>query len=291
MDLRREFGDALVCPDCRVALHGDNDRLRCDACASAFERHSGAWKLWPPSRAAEIDARIRGFAQPHAGVRQSPLFRALLPPSPVCDPDRRRREERVSAALRGKRVVNLGSKADVWGAQVVNLDLVPPRDGRIDILADIEHLPFADGSLDGVICTYVLEHVADAGACIREIARVVKPGGHVYITVPFVFPTHPDPLDRWRWTLDGLRHAFGAFEEIEAGTCGGPFSGLVACVPTQMGSAFSSFYVFNAVRTLLGWLMWPLKFLDLLAWRSTRAHMAPANFYFWGRRSETRTGA
>ncbi|HEY3323705.1 MAG TPA: class I SAM-dependent methyltransferase [Planctomycetota bacterium] len=325
---RQNLAAALVCPDCRKPLIGTEAGatpeaptvLRCEQCSHSFSTESGAIKLWPPSRMADLAARVSGFQQPHAGVRSNWLLRALLAPNPICDPDGKRRNARVKAALSQGLVVNLGSKAMDWGEHIVSLDLVAPADGAtdaaerpfapphpcqharstdesapnerrahirgttIDVLADIERLPFADGSVDGVICTYVLEHVGDAQACIAEIQRVVKPGGQVYVTVPFLFPTHPDPLDRWRWTLDGLRFSFQPFEEIEAGSSGGPFSAIVSSLPTQLASMFSNFYLFNIVRGVLGWLLWPVKFLDYLAWRSKRAYMAPANFFFWGRK-------
>jgi len=276
---------ALVCPDCRVPLES-SPALRCGGCGFTVEAEQGVPRLWPPSRAAELQKSIASFKTPHSSARQSPLLRALLPPGPVCDPDERARHARVKDAMSSGLIVNLGSKSADWGAHVVNLDLVLPASGaeNVDILGDIERLPFADNSIDGVICTYVLEHVGDGRACIDEIARVVKPGGQVYITVPFLFPTHPDPLDRWRWTLDGLRYSFRAFDEIEAGTSGGPFTAYVAIVPTLTASLFSNFYLFNAVRFTLGWLLWPLKFLDLLAWRSKKSYMAASNFYFRGRK-------
>ena len=190
----------------------------------------------------------------------------------------------MRAAMSHGLVLNLGSKDARWGEHVINLDLAMPRNGSVDILADIGSLPFADRSVDGVICTYVLEHVADSRACIDEIARVVRPGGHVYVAIPFLFPTHPDPLDRWRWTLDGLRHSMNAFDEIEAGSAGGPWSAYVSIAPTLMASMFSNFYLFNAIRFALGWMLWPFKFLDLFAHGSKNEHMAAANFYFLGRK-------
>lgn len=275
----------LVCPDCRIKLAGSGPALQCPGCNGAFSLQDGSLKLWPPSRTAELEASISGFKGAHRGVRENAFFRSLLPPSPICDPGERRRHAQVIEAMgRGQLVVNLGSKSAQWGEHVVSVDLVKPKDGNVDMLADIQRLPFADASIDGVICTYVLEHVADARACIDEIARVVKPGGHVFVTVPFLFPTHPDPLDRWRWTLDGLRYSMSGFEEVSAGNAGGPFSALVSIVPTLMGSVFSNFYLFNGTRFLLGWLMWPLKFLDWLAWRSAKGFMASPNFYFFGRR-------
>jgi SAM-dependent methyltransferase len=46
------------------------------------------------------------------------------------------------------------------------------------------HLPFPDGCFDKVICSEVMEHVHDYRAAARELARVVKPGGLVAVTIP-----------------------------------------------------------------------------------------------------------
>jgi len=274
----------LVCPDCRVVLTGDADVLTCVRCNASFSSESNVLKLYPPSRAQEIEHGLESFRSPHSNVRSTPFFRALIPPNPICDATKSTREARVCGLMASGLVLNLGSKDSRWGEHVVNVDIVAPLKGGVDVLADIAALPFADASVDGVICTYVLEHVADARACIAEIARVVRPGGTVYVAIPFMFPTHPDPLDRWRWTLDGLRHSMGAFDEIEAGCSGGPWSAYVAIVPTLTASLFSNFVLFNAIRFALGWAMWPLKFLDYVASGSKYEHMTAANFYFLGRK-------
>ena len=280
-----------VCPDCRKVLtaQSNGEQLNCLACQAVFPVVEGVPKLWPPSRAAALEASVAGFREIRAPVREHPLFRALLPPDPICDPDSFRRESSVKNCMSSGLVLNLGSKTAQWGSHVINLDLVMPlgknaATANVDVLADIERLPLADASVDGIICTSVLEHVANAPECMQEISRIIKPGGHVYITVPFIFPTHPDPLDRWRWTLDGLRHSMRAFEELGAGACGGPFSAYVSITPTLMGSLFSNFYLFNIVRCTLGWALWPVKFLDHLAWRSDKAYMVSANCYYFGRK-------
>ena len=273
----KTFLHALVCPDCRVALSPADTALHCGTCGAHFLIELGVPKLWPPSRTKEIEASVASFRGSNREARESPFLRALMPPNPIYDPGAASRHERVKNSMSAGLVVNLGAKTARWGEHVVNLDLVMPGAGgeeesgsTVDLLADIQRLPFANASVDGVICTYVLEHVADARACIDEIVRVVKPGGQIYISVPFIFPTHPDPLDRWRWTLDGLRYSLRDFDEIEAGNAGGPFSAYVAITPTLLGSAFSNFYLFNAFRFALGWLMWPFKFLDIVAANSKR---------------------
>ena len=51
-------------------------------------------------------------------------------------------------------------------------------------VADGQRLPFADASFDRIICTETLEHVADAQLALRELARVLRPGGRVAVSVP-----------------------------------------------------------------------------------------------------------
>ena len=63
------------------------------------------------------------------------------------------------------------------------------------VLADAQHLPFRDGAFDKVMCTEVLEHIADDKAGIRELYRVAKPGSDVAVSVPRYWP------ERVFWTL------------------------------------------------------------------------------------------
>ncbi len=56
------------------------------------------------------------------------------------------------------------------------------------VMADAARLPFADGSFDVVICSEVLEHLPDDRAALREMARVLAPGGRLALSVPRRFP-------------------------------------------------------------------------------------------------------
>jgi ubiquinone/menaquinone biosynthesis C-methylase UbiE len=57
------------------------------------------------------------------------------------------------------------------------------RQLRFEHLATIAHLPLTDQSLDGVLCSSVLEYVPDPRACLAEFARVLRPGGLLVISV------------------------------------------------------------------------------------------------------------
>jgi SAM-dependent methyltransferase len=68
----------------------------------------------------------------------------------------------------------------------VRVDLDPDADGRaVDVQASLTALPFAPASVDLLLCYHVLEHVPDDRAAMREIARVLRPGGHALVQVPF----------------------------------------------------------------------------------------------------------
>ena len=56
------------------------------------------------------------------------------------------------------------------------------------IAADAARLPFKDGVFDRIVCTEVLEHIPDDRAGIRELVRVLKPGGLMAVSVPNYLP-------------------------------------------------------------------------------------------------------
>jgi SAM-dependent methyltransferase len=71
-------------------------------------------------------------------------------------------------------------------------------------VAPAERLPFAAERFDGVLLNEVLEHVGDEGAALREIRRVLRPGGHLALFSPnrwFPFEGHGARSPRG-WTLD-----------------------------------------------------------------------------------------
>jgi SAM-dependent methyltransferase len=66
--------------------------------------------------------------------------------------------------------------------------------------ADVARLPFKDGAFDAVVCSEVLEHIPDSRKAVRELVRVLKPGGELVVSVPRYLP------ERICWALSEAYH-------------------------------------------------------------------------------------
>ena len=121
----------------------------------------------------------------------------------------------------------------------------------IDVAGDIHHLPFQDGVADGVICKEVLEHVDNPFQAVEEIYRVIRPGGLLFLTVPFLEPyhgRHGSYEDYWRFTQAGIRRLLRRFRQVEVEMYGGvPYLLVTAYAPRLRRLLFS---------WGLGWLFW-----------------------------------
>ena len=101
------------------------------------------------------------------------------------------------------------------------LDL-PPH-GGLDLIGDALKLPFRNQVVETVLCNEVLEHVPEPATLMAEVARVLRPGGHLLLTTPQTWGAHAEPRDFYRYTTYGLcylaeRHGLQVLEV--APTCG-----------------------------------------------------------------------
>ena len=90
--------------------------------------------------------------------------------------------------------------------------------GVADLFYDGGAFPVADAQFDSILCNQVLEHVFNPDPFVAEIARALRPGGHLLLTVPFVWDEHEQPFDYARYSSFGLaallkRHGFEIIEQ------------------------------------------------------------------------------
>jgi len=160
-------------------------------------------------------------------------------------------------------IVNLASGNNTEN-YFINVDLFPFN--KVDIIASTDDLPFADNSIDKIILEASIEHVTNPNKTIEEIHRVLKKGGMLFMTVPFIVGYHDSPSDYWRWTKEGLKLLLKDFEIVEIGNKGGIASALGWILAEFIATALSfnsrkfHFILFHIMLILL----MPLKLLDFV---------------------------
>jgi len=75
---------------------------------------------------------------------------------------------------------------------------------RINARLSSVALPFRDNSFDVVLISEVIEHIDEVSLTLSEISRILRPGGHLFITWPFMWPLHELPRDYTRFTEYGM---------------------------------------------------------------------------------------
>lgn len=94
----------------------------------------------------------------------------------------------------------------------------------IAFVSDVQgNLPIADGSFDSAFCCSVLEHTQEPWKAFDEFYRILKPGGKMVLSVPFLYYLHGQPSDYFRFTRYGVEHLArkSGFEIVELRVAGG----------------------------------------------------------------------
>ena len=86
-----------------------------------------------------------------------------------------------------------------------------------DIVCNTAKLPFPDAIFDAVISQAVFEHIPDPFLTAKELHRILKPGGIIFIDTAFMQPLHGDPSHYFNMTLHGLRLVMSDFQELRSG--------------------------------------------------------------------------
>lgn len=90
------------------------------------------------------------------------------------------------------------------GWRYFGCDAAPGKNVDV-LLSDPYALPFEDGSIDLVVSGQALEHIEYIWQTMAEIARILRPGGMVFLIAPSRGPEHRFPVDCWRFYPDGFR--------------------------------------------------------------------------------------
>lgn len=182
----------------------------------------------------------------------------------------------------GSVIINLGAGVKKVRKDVINVDITSYA--GVDVVADVCQLPFENNYTDAVIAECLLEHVQDPIAAVREIHRILKPGGMVYISTPFIVGFHSSPGDYQRWTTSGLRQLLKDFKEEELGIAVGPTNAMTYILREWLAMALSfNFDFLQQILTLFFMVIFaPLNLLDFIFARYESAEKIAHIFYFIG---------
>lgn len=172
------------------------------------------------------------------GLRRSPLHPQWIAYRLIS-----RSAREVNTLLRG-RIVNVGSGSDVdWllipdASQHITVDY-PETGARLygakpHIWGDAQQLPLASNCSDTVLLLEVAEHLPHPDRAFKECARILKPGGRLVVSTPFLYPEHDLPYDYHRWTSAGLEAALTEsglqIQRLEALGTPPQTAGMLLCV-------------------------------------------------------------
>ena len=279
--------------------------LICSGCSLTFAVINGVPVLLSPASAATIEGfradaenvRLRrSIGRSRALLR---LVEAIRPPHPFWYNRRRfSRAQRIAfsdlAEANGKceNPVFLDIGSGILGGlnaqglsayvrdNIVPLEIAPTA--GVGVVGDAHYLPFADGSVDGILIQGVLEHVLDPEQIVCEILRVLRPGAPVFSEVPFIQHYHLDPVDFRRWTHYGFIHLFRDFQKVSAGVCAGPAAALTDMLTEFPALLFSRPSLYWGAKVVSGWIFAPLQFLDAFWATTDRAHVMAGAVYYLG---------
>ena len=207
----------------------------------------------------------------------NPFLRPRLRPKSV---DRFFIRQSILDAVRRKRQFLKGTILDVGCGQMpyrseltapkgsairyigLDFEVNPIHDNQPDIVWKDGRIPLDEATVDSAILTEVLEHCPDPDSILAEVFRVIKPGGILFLTVPYLWPLHEVPFDNYRYTPFALRRHLekAGFDEVTLEASGG----WDASLATMLGLWVRRSGLGRIARALLSigllpvykWLIW-----------------------------------
>jgi SAM-dependent methyltransferase len=170
------------------------------------------------------------------------------------------------------------------GATIICTDI--QHGPGVDIVADAQDMPYASESADCVFLVSVLQLVPSPQKALDEAFRVLRPGGIIFVTVPFIFVYARDPEDLYRFSVPGLEFLCSRFERITSGSNRGPASTFCDLLIRFLGIllSFNSNALYAAVVYCGKWGLFWIKYLDIVIARYPTAYIMSGTPHFLGRK-------
>lgn len=144
---------------------------------------------------------------------------------------------RMTSEQNMKEILDMGCGIKPYESLFTNTNLIGfdiEKNDQVDVVGVNWDLPFDDNRFDAIICTQVFEHTAEIEKTVKEIKRVTKKNGLVYVSAPLAYPEHGAPFDYYRFTQYGLLHIFKGFEFIKIMPQGGYINTMLRLTNTLL---------------------------------------------------------
>jgi SAM-dependent methyltransferase len=179
--------------------------------------------------------------------------------------------------------LSIGGGPDRDHPCLINLNIGPFP--NVELVADAHQLPYADNCVDAIYSNAVFEHLGNPSQAAAEMFRVLKPGGEIFVSTPFLQAYHGYPYHFQNFTLTGHEHLFRSqgFEITESGAC----VGLVYTF-FNLTSKFMRYFLPTIIGLplLVVWnlLSLPFRPIDKLLNEHPNAHMLASTTYLVARK-------
>ena len=200
--------DMLSCPDCYGSLSGQNSNLECNKCDNNIPIIDGI----PRFDKINMDRLIDYDAVKSVNPKNWTVWRKY---------NYEYIEKKLQNVNKSALLFDIGAGtqpfAELLGHfNTYTVDFNPYK--GIDVVTDLNNpLPVRDSVVDIVVMSNLIEHIPEPLALLKESKRILKPGGTLILTVPFLIKIHQEPYDFFRYTEFMLQRLFNhsGFQNIE----------------------------------------------------------------------------
>ena len=165
----------------------------------------------------------------------------------------------------GARVLDAGAGDQPYRQHFAHCDYEAADFEKVDrsyakstYVCDLSAIPVADAYFDAILFNQVMEHLPEPLDVLRELHRVLRPGGRMICTAPLFFEEHEKPYDFYRYTQFAWRHLLGkaGFEIQKLGWMEGYLS--TVAYQLQTAARYLPANPGNIAPGVLGWVFAPL---------------------------------
>lgn len=171
------------------------------------------------------------------------------------------------------------------GARLVCVDICPGP--GVDVVADAHDLHMVpEGAADCVVAVGMLLHCKCPQQVVGEFFRILKPGGVLYVSSPFVATEFGPPDDYFHFSTKGLEVVCRHFERVDGGYNRGPASTMCFMLVHFMATllSFNRQVLFRLGLFVFSWLLFWAKYLDAIIGGYRQAGALYSGAYFVGRK-------